>query len=127
MIRAGRTVGYIIGCVAIFAIATNAEAHCDLAYSAGPAIAYKFTPKEVVESRTSIDAALEKLTRTQKSGSAHIPAMSFARMTASQVQAALPPDVANLTATELNARQKALTYWLLYIRKFTKKSNSKML
>jgi hypothetical protein len=106
----------IVGAAACAGVRSSA-AHCDLAYSSGPAIAYHATSREVVENRTSVIAATKQLTtQIQRKRGASAGPISFDDVTSSEIKAALP-GTPKLTTDDPVARQKGLTLWLLYVRK----------
>jgi hypothetical protein len=112
----------------ICVVAADAYGHCDVAYSAAPTIAYKNTPHAVVDSRTSIFAAENYLSKRSPIDPGSRAGLSFAQMTSAQIRAAMPKDVSDLNtktiqANEIQKRQKILTYWLLYVRKLYEEQN----
>ncbi|MBY5400950.1 hypothetical protein [Rhizobium leguminosarum] len=109
---------FIAVCVTFYGFVTSqAAAHCDLAYSASPAIQYKAVEKKAVERRTSYRDAEAGVVKSHKSKIGPAAGLTFEDMKPSEVRAAMPQSINAIDKQNPYARQRALTYWLIYVRR----------
>lgn len=98
--------------------ASQAAAHCDLAYSGSPAIQYTTVQKQAVEKRASYREAEARVLESYKNKVGTAAAgLTLEAMTPSQVRAAMPQSLNAIDTNNPYARQRALTFWLIYVRR----------
>lgn len=104
---------------ALWAIAASqAAAHCDLAYSGSPAIQYTAVQKQAVEKRASYREAEALVLQSYKNQVGNAAAgLTLEAMTPSEVRAASPQSLNTIDVGNPYARQRALTFWLIYVRR----------